>query len=152
MVARAAAAGEQAYVIPPMAIALSTFALAQLVDLLPSWAWNALYAGGMFAPVVGLLISLAMRSVTSWKRKAVMTFYILSLPLVGLGLLAQTENPVAGCSMTLSIPIGMILGLAVLVPRASVRERHGFEVQPKRDGEAGQTTHWQRTGRPQRSL
>ena len=71
-----------------LAIALSTSPLAQLVDLLPNRAWNALNAAGMLAPLVGLLISLATRSMTSWKRKAVVIFYGVSLPLAGLVLLA----------------------------------------------------------------
>src|SRR4051794_30220944 len=103
-----------------MAIALSTFPLAQLVDALETWQWNALFVGGMLAPLVGLIISLLTKSMTTWKRTAVVIFYVLSLPLAGLVFLAHTENPAGVCSLIILMPIGMILGLAVLAPRARV--------------------------------
>lgn len=121
--------------IPALATTISMFSLAQLVDLLPSSGWNVLFAAGMLAPFVGLLISLATRSVTAWKRVAVVVFYVLSLPLGGIVFLAQTENPAAVCPFIILMPVGVILGFALLVRRAGADEQIGFEVLPKRDGE-----------------
>ena len=51
---------DRPHVIPPKTMAVPyLFPLAQLVDILPQWGWNALLAGGMLAPIVGLLISFA---------------------------------------------------------------------------------------------
>jgi hypothetical protein len=107
--------------------------LAQLVDLLPRWGWNALYECGMLAPIVGLVISWAVKSCSRWKRSAVGVFYVISAPLAGLMFLDRTENPVWVCSFLLMLPVGMMLGLVVLAPGNRLVERRGFEVQRKSD-------------------
>jgi hypothetical protein len=104
------------------------YPLAQLVDLLPNWAWYALFAGGMLAPLVGLMASLGMRTLASWKRTAVGTFYVVSLPLAGWVFLGGTENPAGVCSFILLMPVGMIVGLVVLPGRRPEAGRPGFEV------------------------
>jgi hypothetical protein len=114
-----------------------TFPLAQLVDLLPQWGWNALLAGGMLAPIVGLIISFAAKTSARWKRTAVGVFYLISLPLAGLMFLTQTENPMTVCSFLFLLPVGMILGLVVLAPRAHISEPRGFQVQPTSRDKAG---------------
>jgi hypothetical protein len=111
-----------------------TLPLAQLVDALPSWEWYALLVGGMLAPVVGLLIAHAGKTATQWKRTAVGLFYLISLPLLGLVVTTQTENPWLVCSFLLLLPVGIILGLVVLAPHRRLvepREPRGLEVQPK---------------------
>ena len=108
-----------------------TYPLGQLVDLLPMWGWNVLMAGGLLAPLVGLLISLAAKSLTRWKRFAVAVFYAFSLPLAGLVVLGHAEDAVSVCSFLLLMPVGMGLGLAVLAPRGCPSEQRGFEVQFK---------------------
>jgi hypothetical protein len=116
----------------------ATIPLAQLVDLLPSWGWNALLAGGLLAPLVGLLVSLAAKTSARWKRTAVGMFYLVSLPLAGLVFLARTEAPRFLCSFLILLPVGIVLGLAVLVaPRGRVEEQRGFEVQPKTGDKRG---------------
>src|SRR5687767_673861 len=97
-----------------MTSGLSMFPLAQLVDVLPNWGWGVLFAGGMLGPLVGLMRS---RTITTWKLLAVAVFYLLSLPLAGLVFLAQTENAAGVCSFILLMPVGMILGLVVLISR-----------------------------------
>lgn len=114
----------------------SLFPLAQLVDLLPQSGWNALLAAGMLAPIVGLLISFAINNSSRWKRTAVGIFYLISLPLAGVMFLAQTENPMAVCSFLLLLPVGMLLGVAVLTVPLRRAEPRGFEIRPKGDGEA----------------
>lgn len=113
-----------------------SFPLAQLVDLLPSWAWYALFAAGMLAPLAGLVISLSARTMTPWKRSATSIFYLFALPLAGWVLFDRTENPLGVCSFIILMPVGMILGLALLLPTAPAHDPRGFEVLPKRDDKA----------------
>ena len=113
--------------------ALRALPLAQLVDLLPNWGWSALLAGGMLAPIVALLISVAARTTSRWKRRAVGVFYLVSLPLAWLTVSFRTDttdNPQVVCSFLLLLPVGIILGIVVLLPRNHAREARGFEVQP----------------------
>jgi hypothetical protein len=117
-------------------ISPQTLPLAQLVDALPTWGWYALFAGGMLAPFVGLMIALATKTITSRKRTAVLTFYALSFPLGGM-VLEGTQSPAAVCPFIILMPVGIILGLAVLVRRDPAQEPRGFEVQPKRDDKVG---------------
>jgi hypothetical protein len=100
-----------------------------LVDLLPNWGWNALFATGMLAPLVGVLISLATRTAVSWKWTAVLAFYAFSLPLAALVVTGRTNNPAYVCSFIVMMPVGMVLGLVVLVPASRATEQRGFEVR-----------------------
>jgi hypothetical protein len=106
-----------------------TYPLAQLEDLLPTWCWNLLFAAGLLAPLLGLMSSLVTKTMVLWKRIAVVVFYAVSLPLAVLVFLAQTNAAVHVCSFIILMPVGMLLGLAVLAPGTHVTEERGFEVQ-----------------------
>lgn len=97
-----------------------------------------MFAAGMLAPLVGLMISLAARTAAPWKWTAVLAFYAPSLPLAALVLTGRTGNPVYVCSFIVMMPVGMILGLILLVPAGRAAARRGFEVRPgRREGEGG---------------
>src|SRR4051812_26418477 len=111
--------------------------LAQLVDALPGWAWNALLIAGMSAPLVGLLIAAAAKSTTPAKRTTVSVFYLLAGPLAFLLFCPpRSENLLIACPFLILQPVGIILGLIVVVPtlpppppeRGPVQR--GFEVEP----------------------
>jgi hypothetical protein len=109
--------------------------LAQLVDVLPRWGWDALLAAGMLAPLVGLIISIALGYPARWKKTAVGLFYVISLPMFGLLLWSQTESPPLVCFFLLLLPGGALLGLFVLLPTRHGADGRGFEVQSDRNRE-----------------
>jgi|SRR5688572_10525111 hypothetical protein len=116
---------------------LLTYPLAQFEDLLPTWCWNLLFAAGLLAPLLGLMSSLMTKTMVLWKRIAVVVFYAVSLPLAALVFLAQTNAAVHVCSFIILMPVGLLLGLAVLDPGTQVTERRGFEVQQGDDDRVG---------------
>ena len=106
--------------------------LAQLVDLLPRWSWNAIFALGMLAPFAGYLICLAMRRLVPWKSAAVILFYAFSVPLGLRVVRAGAENTLMVAAFLLLKPVGIILGIALTARTAQSDQRRGFEVGPKR--------------------
>jgi hypothetical protein len=119
--------------------------LAQLVDALPALNWRLVSAVGLLSPVVGLALSTAIYGFNSRRAWWTAAFYALSLPLAGVVMLTQTENPLAVCSFLLLLPIGVLLSLFLLVPlsrhstKPGICRRCGYDLRatPGRCPECG---------------
>jgi hypothetical protein len=107
-----------------------TYPVAQLVDILPTWGWYAVLAGGLLAPVVGLLISLTVGTFSRTKGGAVATFYAISLWVGAMVVLAPRADGPQALSFYILLPVGLALGLWVLAPRRHIEGPRGFLVEP----------------------
>jgi len=73
-----------------------------------------------------------------WKWRAVAIFYLFFSPLAWITSSTQLHDPLPPCLFLVLQPVGMILGLVMLVPHERVQERRGFEVKTKTRGGGGQ--------------
>jgi uncharacterized membrane protein YqgA involved in biofilm formation len=103
--------------------------LAQLVDLIPSWAWDFLLFGGMAAPVIGPILKLVIHRVFPKRTHVILTaiFYATSLPICVL-VLNGTENPKIVCSFLLLMPVGLIIGFFAILSPKHPKIYQGFPV------------------------
>src|SRR6185503_13985839 len=91
--------------------------LAQLVDVLPDWAWTLLNYGGLAAPISGVVLrALLYRAPPVHPRGAItILFYAVTLPEFFL-LKHGTESLALVCSYLMFMPFGFMLGLLCVFP------------------------------------
>ena len=112
--------------------------LAQVADWFTPWGWNLWFASGLLAPLVGLCVCFITTVTPSRARRSVVaTFYALALPLAGSMLLLGSERPLIVFTSIFLMPVGMIIGLVVALPR----------LHPSVGGEGRDNPPLERTGR-----
>jgi hypothetical protein len=91
--------------------------IAQLDDIgIPGWVWIVFITAGFLAPSIGLLVSVRFYGMRRRGATCVGIFYMIALPLGGFVFLWQVDNPLTACLILLLVPVGIALGVAVLIP------------------------------------
>lgn len=88
---------------------------AQLADALSEEAWYVIIAIGLLAPAVGLLISVLVIGPRKRRIACVGIFYVFVLPLAALVIIAGAGNLLGACTFLIMLPIGLIVGVLVVV-------------------------------------
>jgi hypothetical protein len=91
--------------------------LAQLVDLLPNWDWTLIGIIALAMPMLGFFLSSVFHGFSGRRSVVTTVFYAAALPMYGLVLIAKTENLTGVCGFFVMIPVGILIGLMMLIPR-----------------------------------
>ena len=71
---------------------------------------------GLGLPLVGFVLSSRFNRRSEWKVRAVSGCYLATIPLVVLVFVARSELQAAICGYFAMIPIGVVVGVAMLLP------------------------------------
>lgn len=100
-----------------------TSPLAQLADLFPQWVWNALVIAGLGAPGIALVIRrFVFHGQSVGWREVVIGYYVFALPLAGI-VFGGSDSAGVVCPFFVFMPVGMLIGLFVLMSAPAGRRR-----------------------------
>jgi hypothetical protein len=97
--------------------------LAQLSDVMPLSYWMLFMVVGLAAPAAGWLLSILFYGLGRRRALVVTAFYAPALPLAGYVLITRTADVLIGCSFMALWPLGIVLGLGILLPWRRTQKR-----------------------------
>jgi hypothetical protein len=93
--------------------------LAQISDVLPHLNWLVVIPICLLCPVVTWLLSIAFYGFRQWRVFVIGVFYIVTLPLTLNFFVWQAQDPWPACAFYPLLPVGVLLGIAMLFPLES---------------------------------
>jgi hypothetical protein len=90
--------------------------LAQVADILSERGWMVVLVAGLSMPLIGFAASSILGGVHRLKGKVVTVFYAVMLPLGFLNFSGQSESAAIACPFLILLPVGVLLGMLLLVP------------------------------------